>query len=126
MTNIFSKKFILLLIVAFSFSSSGFPLSPPMTRHLGIIEIQAKFDKKSLDQIVKERVSKGIEPQTKVCLGDAASEIVGTANEENIDLIVIATHGLTGWRRFMFGSVAEKVVRLAGCAVLTIREPGGE
>jgi universal stress protein A len=84
------------------------------------------YAKKSLDQVVQERVSKGIKSKTKVGLGDAADEIVGTAAEAKVDLIVIATHGLTGWRRFMFGSVAEKVVRLAQCPVLTIREPEGK
>jgi nucleotide-binding universal stress UspA family protein len=39
----------------------------------------------------------------------------------NADLIVIATHGVTGWRRFIFGSVAEKVIRMAPCPVLTIQ-----
>ena len=37
------------------------------------------------------------------------------------DLIIIATHGLTGWRKFMFGSVTEKVIRMAACPVLSIR-----
>ena len=36
---------------------------------------------------------------------------------------MIATHGWTGWRRFVFGSVAEKVVRLSPCPVLTIPAP---
>jgi nucleotide-binding universal stress UspA family protein len=48
---------------------------------------------------------------------------VRIAEHENADLIVIATHGMTGWRRVLFGSVAEKVVRLAKCPVLTIRAP---
>lgn len=87
------------------------------------MEVHAK---NALDQVVQERVSEGIESRTRVCLGDAATEIVRTAADEHADLIVIATHGLTGWRRFMFGSVAEKVVRLAQCPVLTIREPEGE
>ena len=39
----------------------------------------------------------------------------------NVDLIVIATHGMTGWHRLAFGSVAEKVVRMAGCPVLVLR-----
>jgi nucleotide-binding universal stress UspA family protein len=39
---------------------------------------------------------------------------------------VIATHGQTGWRHMVFGSVAEKVVRLAPCPVLTIRAPHRE
>lgn len=53
--------------------------------------------------------------------GDAASEIVRIAEEENVDMIVIATYGMTGWRRVAFGSVAERVVRLAKCPVLTTR-----
>jgi len=40
-----------------------------------------------------------------------------------VDLIVISTHGETGWRHLVFGSVAEKVVRFSSCPVLTIREP---
>jgi len=41
--------------------------------------------------------------------------------EEDADLIVISTHGQSGWRKFVFGSVAEKVIRIADCPVLTIR-----
>jgi len=37
---------------------------------------------------------------------------------------VIATHGWTGWRHLVFGSVAERVLREAPCAVLSIRRPG--
>ena len=50
-------------------------------------------------------------------------EIAAAAERENADVIVIATHGWTGWRRFVFGSVADKVVRLASCPVLTIPVP---
>ncbi|HEX3323141.1 MAG TPA: universal stress protein [Terriglobales bacterium] len=53
--------------------------------------------------------------------GPIAEEIVAVAKTENADLIVIATHGSRGWHRLVFGSVAEKVVRLAECPVLTIR-----
>lgn len=37
------------------------------------------------------------------------------------DLIVIATHGMTGWHKLAFGSVTDKVVRLATCPVLVLR-----
>jgi nucleotide-binding universal stress UspA family protein len=57
-------------------------------------------------------------------LGAAANAIVDFAVKEHVDLIVIATHGETGLQRFIFGSVAEKVVRLATCPVLTIRPHG--
>ena len=52
---------------------------------------------------------------------DAALEITRTAESEQADLIVISTHGLTGWRRFAFGSVTEKVVRTGPCSVLVVR-----
>ena len=57
--------------------------------------------------------------------GDAASEIVRIASEQSADLIVIATHGLTGWRHLVFGSVAEKVIRLSDRPVLVapVHEP---
>jgi nucleotide-binding universal stress UspA family protein len=42
-------------------------------------------------------------------------------DSENADLIVIATHGMTGWRNIAFGSVAEKVVQTATCPVLVLR-----
>jgi len=53
--------------------------------------------------------------------GDPGHEIVRIAEELNADLIVLGTHGYTGWKRFTLGSVAELVVRHAPCAVLTIR-----
>ena len=59
--------------------------------------------------------------RTIVAHGDPANEIVRIADNEQADLIVIATFGKTGWRRLAFGSVAEKVVRLATCPVLTVR-----
>jgi nucleotide-binding universal stress UspA family protein len=53
--------------------------------------------------------------------GYPADEIVSAADEEKADLIVLPTHGLTGWRSHIFGSVAEKVLRLAHCPVLIKR-----
>jgi universal stress protein A len=58
-----------------------------------------------------------------VTTGRAAEEILRIAAAEHMDLIVIASHGESGWRRLVFGSVAEKVVRHAPCPVLTIMAP---
>lgn len=76
---------------------------------------------RSLQKLVKESVAEELEARPIVAYGDEASEIVRIAGEEEVDLIVIATHGHTGFRHLIFGSVAEKVVRLAPCPVLTIR-----
>ena len=55
--------------------------------------------------------------------GNAADGILKAADENQIDLIVIATAGATGLEHVVFGSVAEKVVRRARVPVLTIRRP---
>ena len=76
------------------------------------------------EQMLKDLVSHHkVETRNLVTTGEAAPEILRIAQEEDVDLIVIASHGLTGWRRLVFGSVAEKVVRQATCPVLTIMAP---
>jgi nucleotide-binding universal stress UspA family protein len=58
-----------------------------------------------------------------VLVGDPADEIVRLADEEQVDLIVMGTHGRTGLPHLLMGSVAEKVVRRSGRPVLTIKLP---
>jgi nucleotide-binding universal stress UspA family protein len=67
----------------------------------------------------KAEVPKGVPTRILVTHGDAGHEIVRVAQEEGVDLIVMATHGATGWRHRIFGTVTEKVVRNAHCSVLT-------
>jgi len=57
--------------------------------------------------------------------GDPAAEIVRYAQEMNMDLIVMGTHGRTGLERMLMGSVAEKVMRDAKCSVLVVKLPRG-
>jgi nucleotide-binding universal stress UspA family protein len=52
--------------------------------------------------------------------GDPAGEIVGYAKRCNVDLIVMGTHGRTGFSRVLLGSVAERVARTAPCPVLVV------
>ena len=52
---------------------------------------------------------------------DVGMELVRSAERNNVDMVVIATHGMTGWRKFAFGSVAEIVVKQASCPVLVLR-----
>ena len=55
--------------------------------------------------------------------GDPATEIIRATREAGCDLIVLGTHGRTGLRRLLMGSVAEEVVRKAHCPVLTVKTP---
>ncbi len=56
--------------------------------------------------------------------GSPFVEIVRYARQQNIDLIVMGTHGRTGLAHVLTGSVAERVVRKAPCPVLTVRPEG--
>lgn len=55
--------------------------------------------------------------------GNPADAVVDCAKNENVDLIVLGTHGRTGLSRLVMGSVAEKIVRNAHCPVLTVKSP---
>ncbi|MGK7942542.1 MAG: universal stress protein [Crocosphaera sp.] len=57
-----------------------------------------------------------------VNIGNPGLEIVNYAKNNNMDLIVIASHGRTGFNYFLLGSVTEKVVRLSPCPVLVWRD----
>ena len=64
--------------------------------------------------------------QIDIATGHPADTIVRVAQERSADLIVMGTHGRTGLQHVLLGSVAEKVVRLASCPVLTIRYKHGD
>lgn len=84
---------------------------------------QAVFEsaEQELAKLVERHHFKTLKVRSMVRRGNPADEIVSAAAQEGADLIVIATHGLTGWRQHIFGSVAEKVLRLAHCPVLVTR-----
>jgi len=68
----------------------------------------------------RDRIPESVETQLLVTHGDPAHEIVRVAKEEGVDLIVVSTHGATGWRHRIFGSVTDKVVHIAEIPVLTV------
>jgi nucleotide-binding universal stress UspA family protein len=87
------------------------------------LEEMVRFSQKSLEEVALNRISPNLKVRTIVLQGNPADRIVELARSEKVDMIVTATHGLTGWRRFIFGSVAERVVRFASCPVLTVPAP---
>ena len=76
--------------------------------------------KAKLAEVIETRVPSGVQARAMVKWGGAADAIVQVAQNEDVDLVVIATHGLTGWRHMLFGSVTEAVVHGAHCPVLTV------
>ena len=68
----------------------------------------------------------GVEAEVVVRVGSPRKDIVAYAKEQEIDVIVMATHGRSGLSHALIGSVAEKVVQTAPCPVLTVRHPEHE
>jgi nucleotide-binding universal stress UspA family protein len=68
----------------------------------------------------------GLAAKTRLCTGVPHEEIVAAAREEQADLVVIGTHGRGGVDRFLLGSVADRVIRLAPCPVLAVRQTDAE
>lgn len=77
---------------------------------------------KELAQMAVDEVRGPTKIDTVVRVGSPAREIVDTARNLRADLIVIATHGRTGLKHVLLGSVAEHVVQRAPCPVLVVRE----
>jgi nucleotide-binding universal stress UspA family protein len=65
---------------------------------------------------------RGIKSTTSVEIGnDVAGNIMEVVDREHIDMVVISTHGISGWHPLIFGSIAEKVVKLVRCPLLLLR-----
>jgi nucleotide-binding universal stress UspA family protein len=90
------------------------------------LESMQETAEKALKELARQKMLDNISVQTLVINGKPAYEIANLADKENADIIVIATHGESGWQKFLFGSVTEKVMRMASCPVLTIQQPEEE
>jgi len=75
-----------------------------------------------LAKLARDQIRGQVSANTLVCVGSPAWEIVEVARSLPADLIVISTHGRTGLKHVVLGSVAEQVVQRAPCPVLVVRE----
>lgn len=96
---------------------------------MGII-VEMEAFKKGLDQASKQQMDKllakeipdTVPSDSTICFGTPYREIVRTADAQDVDLIIMGTHGHTGLSRVFLGSTTERVVRHAHCPVLVVRE----
>lgn len=111
-----------ILLNVFEIDLMGIP-----TTHTKMIDINAYRNthsdqsRKYLEKIQSELASEGISVKTESLEGTPAQTIVNYTESNNVDLIVIATHGYTGMRKLMFGSVALRVLHNSLAPVLLIR-----
>lgn len=120
-TKSFNAEIILIYVVE--------PVIYPPDFSMGQIampSINTEWDDRAKDELAKlakNEISGFNSVKTVIKTGKPFVEIIETAKEEDVDLIIIATHGHSGVEHILFGSTAEKVVRKAPCPVLTLREP---
>ena len=76
----------------------------------------------TLKRYAEDLVARGLEVESVVAEGYAATAIVDEVERQNADLIVIGTHGLSGLKHLLLGSIAERVVQKAPCPVLTVKK----
>jgi nucleotide-binding universal stress UspA family protein len=101
--------------------------------HFGVVglvpsvtELEEQHDvaaRLKLQELAAQAEGLGLKVRHRVAAGKPWQKIVETAGEEGADLIVIGTHGRTGFAREAIGSTAERVVRQAHCPVLVVRAP---
>ena len=119
-----AQKFEAELIVLYVIEPPGWSgqvYSPPVSN---LTEIKAAIKEetiKNLNKLQSELIPEHVRYRLLTAEGKPAEEIVKLSVDESAGLIVIATHGYSGFHRFVFGSVTERVVRTSKCPVLTVR-----
>ena len=90
--------------------------------YYGLLEADYHEIQRMLDEV--KPTDPAVTFQRRLLRGNeaAAKKLVNYAREENVDLIVMGTHGRTGLKRLLLGSVAEAVVRHAPCPVLLVKQ----
>lgn len=117
----FAEKFQAAITVVFVMQTfddySGF-----FVPHMPIAQFEDEMRQnaeKKMHSFIAETVPGGA-PESIVLHGDIAEEIIRYAEQQSMDLIIMGTHGYKGLEKVLFGSVADKVVKLSSCPVLTI------
>jgi nucleotide-binding universal stress UspA family protein len=98
-----------------------------MEANLQIISELQKSEEESAKRLTEDARTQfrkaGYMVSTTVARGDPSQQILQTAAQRNVDFIALGSQGLTGIRSFLLGSVAQRIVRYAGCSVLIVRAP---
>ena len=101
----------------------GDPLVISADKTWEVYEKAQQWVAEALDKAAAQAKDKGVTVRPIMRTGSPAQEIVDLARSEQADLVIMGTHGRGGMSRVLLGSVADRVIRLAPCPVLTVRTP---
>lgn len=85
-----------------------------------LLQQTGKVAKEQMRDLVQQTNWNGVEVETSIQIGHAGEQVCAEAGDRKTDLIVISTHGRTGFEHVLLGSTAEYVVRHASCPVLVV------
>lgn len=95
---------------------------PDLVPEAEFIQQSREYAERHLTKCLSVLAAKGIKAKSSVEIGnDVAGNIMEVIEREHVDMVVISTHGISGWHPLVFGSIAEKVVKLAECPLLLLR-----
>ena len=95
---------------------------PDVVPETEFIQEARTFAEQHLAKCHAALTARGVKSTSSVEVGnDVAGNIMEVVEHEHIDLVVISTNGISGWRPLVFGSIAEKVVKLVECPLLLLR-----
>lgn len=124
----FQSKIHVLYVIDMGYLEQGYMYesnphrSPVLDLEEHLLEEKTRETEEFIDKSTKNK--KGLDIEMSIKRGRPFVEIIATAREKEVDLIVMGTHGRTGLSHAFMGSVAEKVVRKSPCPVLTIKPKG--
>jgi len=95
---------------------------PDLIPETEFIQETRTFAEQHLAKCLAALVARGVKAKSSVEVGnDVAGSIMEVIEREHVDMVVISTHGISGWHPLVFGSIAEKVVKLVQCPLLLLR-----
>lgn len=114
-------RLIVMRVVSPVVSPDDFAYGPNPYTYQHLMDAEMKAAEEYVELKAKELRERGIRAEGVFRVGEPSSMLVDFASEQGVEIIVIATHGRTGLARWVFGSVADRVLRCSNVPVLLVR-----
>lgn len=119
----FEAELIAIHVIDPRYSHLEIILSPRPGRLKEAVMLAVEKGKQNLDKVKQNATEKNVRVKTDIIVGktSVANEIVEYAEKENINIIIIGSRGISGFKRILLGSVASEVVTYAHCPVFVVK-----
>lgn len=127
LVNVLPSTAMLVSETAVATPGMGMPTIDPFLSTAQFDEVENSLEKeatKILTEAATPLIANSLKVKTVIIKGSPADAILAYAKQESVDLIVMTTHGRTGFSRIVYGSVAESVLHHSNCPVMLVRVTG--